>query len=92
MKMKACTEAIMLYSKEKDLLLLKDLRKALRRKGLNDDKRWNDFIERNSDVDIPDALIVGINRTYYFDIGETPSLFQTIPVSRDDFQTMFLLY
>jgi hypothetical protein len=86
---------IILYSKEKDRELLQELRKALKRKGFKDDMEWND--EYHDDPVIRSLFVTGDQfgtenqLQYHSHKGESLHR-RVIPVSRNDFQTMFLLY
>jgi hypothetical protein len=88
-------QTIILYSKEKDRELLQELREALAAKGFEDDKEWND--NSISEGHFRDCIAVyGPELSNRVTLGRFAVCFNhdraIIPVSRNDFQTMFLLY
>lgn len=91
-------QKVILHSKEKDHKLLRELREALSKKGFRDDYRWNDRISidlhRYDSVFIGDVGEGGINDVTLLNKRDMldGNEYQIIPVSRNDFQTMFLLY
>lgn len=87
---------IILYSKEKDRELLQELREALVKKGFEDDETWNKMYVDSARID--SVVIWGEcddihNHLTFLNRGSVMSYSSTIiPVSRNDFQTMFLLF